>query len=343
MHGICDDLGMKYIDAYSAEMHDLTREDERKKLMLFAENIFETIEKQLPAFKTYQPVTHQSFEYTPGTIASQVNTDGKKVLILTDAENERTNEWKMVQQFKKAFARDVEVVNLNNLDIKGGCQGCIQCGYDNTCVWEGKDGYVEFYNTKVKTADLLIFAGTIKDRYLSSRWKTFFDRSFFNGHVPTLSGKQIAWIISGPLNQLANLRQIFTAHIEGQPANLVDIVTDESESSTEIDARLQSLAANLVRLADKHYVMPSTFLTVGGKKIFRDGVYAGMGAIFQADYKYYKENGLFNTFPQKQYKMRLIALMMTLLLKIPGFRKRFYTKEMKPGMIRDLQRVVAQV
>ena len=45
-------------------------------------------------------------------------------------------------------------------------------------------GYIEFYNAKVRQADILVFAGAIRDRYLSSTWKTFFDRSFFNTHTP---------------------------------------------------------------------------------------------------------------------------------------------------------------
>lgn len=84
-------------------------------------------------------------------------------------------------------------------------------------------------------ADILLFAGTIKDRYLSSRWKLFFDRSFFKGHAPSISGKQIGLIISGPLSQLPNLRQIFEAYFEVQHANIVDIVTDEFGDSSQID------------------------------------------------------------------------------------------------------------
>jgi hypothetical protein len=169
----------------------------------------------------------------------------------------------------------------------------------------------------------------------------FWDRSFFNGHVPTLAGKQIGWILSGPLSQNANLRQILEAHMEMQPAHLVDIVTDECEDSTELDARLQNLAASLIRFAEQQYVMPSTFLRVGGMKIFRDGLWGGMRAMFQADHRFYKKHGFYD-FPQKNYKMRMIAGLVTLLLKIPAFRKKFYTKEMKPGMIRPLQKVVAQ-
>ncbi len=110
--------------------------------------------------------------------------------------------------------------------VNGTCLGCIQCGYDNECVYEGKDNYIDFYNTKVKSADILVWAGTIKDRYLSAIWKTFFDRSFFNGHTPSLIGKQIAFIISGPLSQVPNLRQILEAYVEIQHANLVDFITD---------------------------------------------------------------------------------------------------------------------
>jgi hypothetical protein len=153
-------------------------------------------------------------------------------------------------------------------------------------------------------------------------------------------GKQIGWILSGPLSRNANLRQILEALIEIQMAHLVDIVTDERQESADIDARLQGLAAHLLRFADKHYVMPSTFLSVGGRKIFRDGVYGGMRTVFQADYTFYKEHGVFDDFPQKQYTMRLIATGMRLMLKIPAFRKRFYTQEMKPGMLRPLQKVL---
>ena len=64
------------------------------------------------------------------------------------------------------------------------------------------------YRTQVMAADILIYAGTIVDRYLSSRWKTFFDRSFFNTHTPKLIGKQMAFVISGPYSQLPNLNEI---------------------------------------------------------------------------------------------------------------------------------------
>jgi len=39
-------------------------------------------------------------------------------------------------------------------------------------------------------------------------------------------------------------------------------------------------------------------LGIGGIKIFRDAIYGRLRFPFQADHKFYKENGLYN-FPQK--------------------------------------------
>lgn len=60
------------------------------------------------------------------------------------------------------------MINLNNVDIKGGCLVCIKCRYENNCSYDDEDGYKEFFNTKVKAVDIIIVAGSIKDRYLSS-------------------------------------------------------------------------------------------------------------------------------------------------------------------------------
>lgn len=198
INAICDDLDMKYVGGFSADMDDLLKEKERERLILFAESFFEAIENKISTPKSYKLVTYSNFEYIPGNVKDKIDIGDKKVTIITDSEDNRTNLGRMIEQFKNSLVTDVEVINLNTLDIKGGCQGCCQCGLDNICAYQDKDEYIEFYNTKVKAADVLIFAGTIKDRYLSSRWKMFFDRSFFNGHSPSLIGKQIGFIISGP-------------------------------------------------------------------------------------------------------------------------------------------------
>jgi hypothetical protein len=270
---------------------------------------------------------------------SKVEGSGKKILLVVDSDNRQRNLNRMAEQFRKAFPFDIEMINLQQVDMKGGCLGCLQCGYDYTCAYTGKDEFIDFFNTKVKTADIVVFAGEVKDRYLSSRWKMFFDRSFFNTHTPHLVGKQIGFIVSGPLGQIPNLRQILEAYTELQRGNLVDIVTDEYEDSAVIDGLLQKLAADLVWFAERSYIQPRTFLGVGGMRIFRDDVWGRLRFPFRADHQFYKKHGIYD-FPQKDYKGRIMSQILLLLSKIPTIRKEIYHKRMKEEMIKPLQKAL---
>ena len=239
---------------------------------------------------------------------------------------------------QKTFSPAAELVQLKDVDIKGGCLGCMQCGLDNVCVYEGKDGFIDFFNQKIKTADILFFAGSIHDRYLSSLWKCFFDRSFFNGHIPALRDKQIGFVISGPFSQIYNLREILEAYVGMQHSNLVGFVSDDMGSSAEINTALQSVASNAVMYSKLGYIKPPMFYQVAGTKLFRDAVWGRLRPVFQADHKYYKKHGFYN-FPQKNYKWRLINNTLVLLTKIPFFRREFI-KRMKMEMIKPFTNVL---
>ena len=341
IRAICDDLDMKFAGSFSAGMYDLLREKERKELITFAENFFQAIESKIPTLKSFQPLTDRKFDYVPGRAEEKIKTD-KKVILLTDCTDPQTNLGRMTEKLRSSFLNGIEVVNLYDIDVKGGCLGCIQCGYNYECTYTGKDEFIEFYNTRLKTADVLIFAGTIQDRYLSSRWKLFFDRGFFNTHTPSFMGKQMGFIISGPLGQLPNLRQIFEGYVEWQQANLVDFVTDEYGDSLQIDATLQNFARRLISLSEKHYVKPRTFLGVGGMKIFRDDIWGKLRFPFQADHGFYKRHGLYD-FPQRDYKTRIIVTLLMLLTKIPTMRKEIYRRRMREEMIKPLQKILKKV
>ncbi|MCG2768009.1 MAG: hypothetical protein L6435_06440 [Anaerolineae bacterium] len=216
----------------------------------------------------------------------------------------------------------IDVIDLNDIDIRGACLGCMRCGYDYTCTYQ--DGFADFYNERVRTADIIVFAGTVKGRYLSSMWKTFYDRAFFWNHTPSLPGKQLGYIISGPLTQNQNLIQILEASSTArQHANHVDIITDECDNSEEIDALLQSFAERLVRFAEEGYVRPQNFLGVGGHTVFRDNIWGRLRPIWQADHRYFKKHGLYD-FPQRDYRSRVLTSILMLLTKIPGVRKKYY-------------------
>ena len=154
-----------------------------------------------------------------------------------------------------------------------------------------------------------------------------------------MAGKQIGFIIAGPLSQIPNLRQALEGFFEIQQANIVDFITDECGDSAEIDALLLNLAAQLIRSAKDDYVKPVSFLGVGGKKILRDDIYGRLRFPFRADHSFYKANGLYD-FPQKDYKARITNSIMTLLSKMPFIRKEIYTKRMKTELIKPLQKVL---
>lgn len=338
MHAVCDDLGMKYAGFYSAEMYDLMKDSERKRLLLFAGDIISSIKDQVSTNRTYHPSDRNHISYIPGSSMQRYDLEGRKLLIITDAKDDQSNLTRMVERFRSAFTEGTEIVNLHDINIRGGCLGCCQCGYDNTCAYEGKDGFTEFYNTKVRQADILIFAGSIKDRFLSSRWKTYFDRAFFNTHIPTLIGRQIGFIISGPLSQNHNLAEILKAYGEWQQSNLVDIVTDEYDDSSMIDSLLQRMAERCLRFSGSGYRKTMTFRGVAGMKIFRDEVWGNLRFVFQADHRYYREHGFYN-FPQYNAKARIRNFLMILLTGIPSFRREFIRK-IKDEMAKPLTRVL---
>ena len=342
MNAICDDLDMKYLGSFSAAMYDLLSRKGRERWTLFASEFFDGIQNRVPTSKRFSPVLYRAFDYIQGPVGHKISAQGIKVLVLSDLKDPHTNLGEMIERFKNSFVDEVQVTNLQHVDIKGGCLGCLQCGYDYQCSYGNQDEYVQFYKDQVKNADILIFAGTIQDRYLSSRWKMFFDRSFFHTHTPSLTGKQVGFILSGPLRQIPNLRQILEAYTEWQQANLVDILTDEEGDSMVLDAQLQHLAERVIHLAEKNYIKPKTFLSVGGMKIFRDDVWGKLRFPFQADHRFYRKHHLYD-FPHRKYKARLINSILILLTKIPSMRKEIYRKRMKEEMLKPLQKVVNSV
>ncbi|MFX1409053.1 MAG: NAD(P)H-dependent oxidoreductase [Promethearchaeota archaeon] len=329
IHAICDDLGMKYVGKFSPDMNDLMTAENRIKLILFAENFFYAIENNIPTSKHFPPLNYRNFNYNPSESENEkhkISTEGKKILILTDSTDEQTNLGKMIKTFQNSFSGNIDIINIFDIDIKGGCLGCLQCGYDNQCAYKDKDEFMEFWNLKLKASDILVFAGNIKDRYISSRWKMVFDRAFFNNHVPTLIGKQIAFIISGPLSQIPNINQIFQAYIESQGSNCVNFITDEFGDSAELDSLLQNFAHQLIRFSDSNYIQPETFLSVGGKLIFRDAVYTRLRLVFRADDKYYEEHGFYNTFPQNDKRAKeMNEQLIPVIENNEKFRKKFYS------------------
>jgi multimeric flavodoxin WrbA len=310
------------VDSISFDIMDLKCPGKREQLGNFAESLFEAADKKSATSRFHPSLIKKHFDYQPASPQARVKPNQRKVLILTDQYKASSNLGKMIDRFRQVFSAPVELIDLNDIDIKGACLGCMKCGYDYKCQY--KDGFAEFYNNRVRTADIIVLAGEMKGRYLSSLWKTFFDRAFFWNHTPSLERKQIAYLVSGPLSQNSNLIQILEASVTArQNANFVDVITDEYGESEQIDAQLDGLAAKMIQLAERDQVKPPNFLAVGGHKVFRDNIWGRLRGLWQADHRYYKKNGYYD-FPQNNYKSRLLNSVIMALTKIPKFRKKYY-------------------
>lgn len=317
IHSICDDLRMRYVDYFSADMSDLTKEPVRKSLTVFAHHFFESIDKKISVSRTYRPIENEIQEYLPGEIIASIDNKGQKIVVVTDSAAPDSNIGRMAERFRKLTQADL--IDISAIDIKGGCTGCIQCGFDNQCMYKGRDDIESVYG-RIGQYDIIVFAGAIRDRYLSARWKLFIDRRFFKTHQPHFAGKQIGYLISGPLSQIHNLREIIQANTELDEANLAGILTDEFGTSGELDLRMEGFAQSLVGLSVQKYIKPQTFLGIGGKKIFRDDIWGKLRFVFQSDHRYYKKHGVYD-FPQKQFGTRAVNALMMLLIKIPAAKK----------------------
>ncbi|MBI9051663.1 MAG: NAD(P)H-dependent oxidoreductase [Anaerolineaceae bacterium] len=341
IHAISDDMNMKYIAAFSPAMNDLLKSKGQQQLLQFGKLFLQTIEQKQITQPQFFPVQTRDFVYQNNKPKNFVDITNKKVVILHDALEQDHNLKQMLAHTRAVFGEKAEVYNIRDIEIKGGCQGCMHCGGSYRCTYEGKDDYIEFYKSKVMKADILVYAGTIKDRYLSSRWKTFYDRSFFNTHTPVLQNKQSIWLISGALDQNPNLKQILEAYHEFQEANLVGIVSDAYGTSEDIDQMIEQLCGRAVENLKDNVSRPVTFLGEGGMRIFRDEIWGGLRMVFTADHKAFRRLGYYKTFPQRSFLNFIMRVFLVPLLSIPAIRKGFNT-QMKEQMVMPLKNVVAK-
>lgn len=339
LHAVSDDLGMRHVGGYSAEMYDLLKLGEQQRLMFFWRDFLRAAEERRPTQRAYSPVSRESFRYMPGGESGTISTHGRKILVLADGDGVDANTQQMVQRFRGRFTEPVEVVDLHDIRMRGGCMGCLRCTFDNVCVYQDADDVREVYR-KLVAADVVIHAVAIRDRFLSARWKSFLDRGFYNNHVPILAGKQIGYLVSGPLSQLPKLREFMEAFVELGQANPIGIVTDECRDSQELDGVLDAFARRAMDCARAGYIHPITFLSKGGGKVLRDEIWASLRCVFPMDHRYYKRHGLYD-FPKRSLRTRMTDTFFGLMLRFPSFRRQFQAK-MREGMIRPLVDVVTR-
>lgn len=318
MRAICEDLDMRYLDTFSGSASDLEDKNRAAFDFFLEHNLRKVIDGQITV-KQYVPVRYSDFTYEPGKQTQQIALDGKKVLIITD-DKLGENLHAMVARLRGVLSGEVQIFNLNEVKINGGCLGCLKCTFDHNCVYGDKDDIRHIYNDCIASANIVIYAANIRDRFLSARWKLFMDRRFMNNHQPFLPGKQLGVMLSGPYSQLDALKMFINSEAEVNDGNLAAIITDEVHDSAEMDQIIDGFARDVATMAKANYNCPRTFLGISGKKIFRDAVYGPLRFVFQADHRYYKEHGWYD-FPQNDKEAAHRNAIVMCLTKVPKIRE----------------------
>lgn len=337
LQAICEDWGMQVTGAHCADMDDLTKPAGRAQLERFGAETLAAAAAGRRMPRLSRPLDRAGLlnTYQPGAPVVPVSLEGRKLTIVWDDETGMEGASpsaavlaSMVERLRQGFtAGPVQVLRLADMVMKGPCLGCCQCGLDNECAWDGKDGYRPAFQSSIEPADVVVFAGAMHDRFLSWRFRQFFDRSFFRTHQPFLAGKQVAWLVAGPITQESNARQVMEAYPDVMRGNLAGIVSNEAADASELDERIDGLAATLAGNLRRDYVAPQTSVGQMGRLVFRDDMWGRLRVVFQMDYRYYKQHGLFD-YPQRHWGLRVRNRLLWWLFKIPPVRKGFR------GMIR---------
>ena len=333
IRAMSEELGMNFVASYTAETTDVTKEKERVKLLPFARYFFDSVENKRVFQKQYViPANYQ--KKASGSMDNsfpQIDTSKKIIIIKDGINNESLNT--IVDKASGFFKQTPRLVKVNEVEVKGGCLGCLFCGFDNICIYDfgGKDKYASYFNENIQTADIIIFAATITHGNLSGQMKQFLDRIFFKNHTQPLKGKQLAFILDGTIIHVPYIRQILEGFAEIQAANFAGIVSVDNEDEKSFYPALHRLLSDMVYFSDAGYTRPLGFLGVGAHKILRDNVYGYYRQILTADYFYFRKNKMFD-FPKRNFFQWLYVMIIIYLNQIMLFRKLYFKKAHKMGM-----------
>lgn len=343
---VCQDFQMKYIQGLSADMEDLLSEKGQREALQFSRYVRWNMKRNFyePENPLFSEVYRAAEEKLKDTAVppEKTRTDQpafntahqkKKTVIITDLP-EKQNESRlsaMIRRFINVSAFSCEVVNLREFPFRGGCLGCFHCAFDGTCIYQ--DGFDEYLRTHIQTADVIVYAYTIRDHSMGSTFKLFDDRQFCNGHRTVMKGKPVGYLVDGCLSLEKNLQNLMEARAQVGGNFLAGIACDERDPEKEIDR----LAASIEYASCHSYQPPANFYGVGGRKIFRDLIYLMQG-LMREDHRFYKVHGFYD-FPQR-HKGRILGMYaLGAMMNSPKLSKKIGGK-MTEGMLMPYRKVL---
>ncbi len=328
------DLGLAYIRGLSADMEDLLTPAGRLDAEKFFERFLWSARENI-----VEVATEPSPEFVPvGASAeceelSPKRTD-KDIVIITDDTDPDSNLAKMTERFRRRLPYRSRIVNIADYAFGGGCLGCFRCAVSEKCVY--KDGFDSFLRDNIQKADAIVYAFRISDHSMGSRFKTYDDRNFCNGHRTVTVGMPVGYLVSGNYEAENNLRTVIEARAETGGNFLSGVATDERDADAAVDALAKSLSFAI----ESGHTAPRNFFGVGGMKIFRDLIYQ-MRGMMRADHKFYKKQGIYD-FPQKKWLTSMKMYLVGMLLSNEKILKKMGNR-MNEGMIAPYAKLFAEM
>ena len=326
------EMGMHFIRGLSADMEDLPTKKGQQEAESWFRHLIWSAERKI--FEPYWPFP-EAAPSVPVTVPEE-NFDGKQgdVVIIADLLPGDSQLAGMISRFRSRLPYATRVVNIREYPFLGGCLGCFRCAADGKCFY--KDNFDSFLREQIQTADAMIYAFTIKDHSMGSRFKMYDDRQFCNGHRTVTIGMPVGYLISGNYSKEHNLQTILEGRAQVGSNIMTGIATDEFNTDAAIDA----LAANLAYSLEYKNTGPQNFLGVGGMKIFRDLIYM-MRGFMRADHKFFKAHGQYD-FPQKQWPKSMAMYLVGAMIANPKFHKKMDGK-MTEGMLMPYTKVLKEL
>lgn len=324
----CHDMGMRVIHGLSAGMEDLLNVQGQKDAEEFFRYVIYCVENDIyESAPTVQPKSPGEYAQT---LSPGIKQDGFDTVIVGDLREGNESLRAMIKDFTALYPYKTRFVNIGDFEFKGGCLGCFGCTATGKCVY--KDGFDSMLRNSIQNADATIYAFTIRDHSMGSRFKMFDDRQFCNGHRTVTEGRSVAYIINGDYEHEENLKTLLEARAQ---------VGHNFFAGAGYDIpSMENTARRLAYALEHKYVQPRNFYGVGGMKIFRDLIWM-MRGLMKADHQFYKAHGLYD-FPQKRLgRMLAICLLGALMRNSKNsgkMRERF-----NKGMMAPYEKVLARV
>ncbi len=325
----CQDMGMKFVRGLSADMEDLLSKKGQQEARNFWKHFCFCVNNDYsePCYNRKTTPVHKPVSVP----ASSTEKNKGNVVIVTDCSPEDKQLNSMISRFRTLLPLKTRVVNIAEYPLRGGCLGCFNCATDGVCIYT--DGFDTFLRDEIQTAQSIIYAFTIKDHSMGSRFKMYDDRQFCNGHRTVTIGMPVGYLISGNLSEEENLRTIIEARAQVGGNVLSGVATDEFNPDNDIT----KLADSLMYALENRHSQPQNFYGIGGMKIFRDLIYQ-MRGMMKADHQFYKEHGQYD-FPQKNVGTILKMYMVGALISSPKIKSKMGNK-MNEGMLAPYKKIL---